>query len=169
MIQSERLYFRRIEDGDFEIVANIMRDAGVQKVWEHYFTDDDVREWVNRRKEGYENNGIDYLLAVNKLSQEIVGQIGLLKENINGEEIWGIGYILMGAHYGKGYATEGAKAMADYAFNTLKAPKVICDIRPTNQSSIAVAKRLGMTETGTYSKNYRGIEMPHLIFKLDRK
>jgi hypothetical protein len=31
MIQSERLYFRKIEDGDFEIVAAIMRDAGVQK------------------------------------------------------------------------------------------------------------------------------------------
>ncbi len=148
MIQSERLYFRRIEDGDFEIVANIMRDAGVQKVWEHYFTDDDVREWIDRRKEGYEKHGIDYLLAVEKDSREIVGQIGLLKENIDGEEVWGIGYILTGAHYGKGYATEGAKDMADYAFHTLKAPKVICDIRPTNLPSIAVARRLGMTETG---------------------
>jgi ribosomal-protein-alanine N-acetyltransferase len=119
MIQSERLIFRTIEDSDFEIIANIMRDAGVQKIWEHYFSDGDVREWKSGRKKGYENNGIDYLLAVNKFSQEIVGQIGLLKEKINGEEIWGIGYILLSEYYGNGYATEGAKAMADYAFNTL--------------------------------------------------
>lgn len=169
MIQSERLIFRTIEDSDFEVIANIMRDAGVQKIWEHYFSDDDVREWIDRRKKGYANNGMDYLLAVNKLSQEIVGQIGLLKENIDGEEIWGIGYILMSKYYGNGYATEGAKAMADYAFNTLKAPKIICDIRPMNKSSIAVAKRLGMIETGMFIKNYRGIEMPHLIFELNSK
>ena len=169
MIQSERLNFRTIDDSDFEVIANIMRDAGVQKIWEHYFSDDDVREWIDRRKKGYANSGMDYLLAVNKLPQEIVGQIGLLKENIDGKEIWGIGYILMSKYYGNGYATEGAKAMADYAFNTLKAPKIICDIRPMNKSSIAVAKRLGMIETGMFIKNYRGIEMPHLIFELNSK
>ncbi|HMM31246.1 MAG TPA: GNAT family N-acetyltransferase [Clostridia bacterium] len=168
MIQSERLVFRKIVDRDFEAIAKIMRDEGVQRVWEHYFSDDDVREWIHRRKKGYENNGIDYLLAINKLSLEVVGQIGLLKENIEGEEIWGIGYILMSRYYGNGYATEGAKAMVDYAFNTLKIPKIICDIRPMNKSSIAVAKRIGMVETGMFVKNYRGVEMPHLIFALNR-
>jgi RimJ/RimL family protein N-acetyltransferase len=167
MIQSERLNFRKIEDSDFEIIAAIMRDAGVQKIWEHYFSDDDVREWIARRKKGYETNGIDYLLAINKLSQEVVGQVGLLKENIEGEEVWGIGYILMSGYYGNGYATEGAKAMADYAFNTLKATKIICDIRPMNKSSIAVVKRIGMIETGMYIKKYRGQEMPHLIYALN--
>lgn len=168
MIQSERLNFRKIEDSDFEHMAKIMRDEGVQKIWEHYFSDGDIKEWIDRRKKGYENNGIDYLLAIDKLSHEVVGQIGLLKENIDGEEVWGIGYILMSEYYGNGYATEGAKAMADYAFSVLKVHKIICDIRPMNKSSIAVAKRIGMVETGVFVKNYRGIQMPHLIFELNR-
>lgn len=166
MIKSERLFFKEIEEGDFDVVAKIMRDEEVQKVWEHYFSDDDIKEWINRRKKGYQINGIDYLLAVHKGSGEAVGQIGLLRENINGEEVWGIGYILMREHYGNGYATEGAKAMADYAFRILEAPKVVCDIRPMNSASIAVAKRLGMRETGIFVKNYLGREMPHLIFEL---
>lgn len=169
MIQSERLIFRKIEDCDYQIIAKIMRDEEVRKVWEHYFSDDDIKEWIDKRKKGYENNGVDYLLAINRLSQEVVGQIGLLKENIAGEEIWGIGYILMSKYYGNGYATEGAKAMVDYAFNTLNISKIICDIRPTNNPSIAVAKRIGMVETGMFVKNYRGVEMPHLIFELNRK
>lgn len=169
MMQSERLIFREIEDNDFESVSKIMRDIGVQKVWEHYFSDDDVREWIDRRKKGYKNNGIDYLLAINKHSQKIVGQVGLLKENIDGEEVWGIGYILMSEYYGNGYATEGAKAMVDYAFNTLKVPKIICDIRPMNKSSIAVAKRIGMVEVGVFDKKYRGMVRPHLIFELNSK
>lgn len=169
MIQSERLIFREIEESDFESIAKIMRDEGAQKVWEHYFSDDDVREWIERRRIGYKNNGVDYLLAINKFTQEVLGQIGLLKENIDDKEVWGIGYILMSEYYGNGYATEGAKAMVDYAFNILKASKIVCDIRPMNKSSIAVAKRIGMAETGIFIKKYRGTEMPHLIFELINK
>lgn len=169
MLQSERLLFREIEESDSEYIAAIMRDEGVQKVWEHYFTDEDVKDWIARRRAGYKNNGIDYLLAINKQTNEVVGQIGLLKETIEGEDVWGIGYILMSRYCGNGYATEGAKAMADYAFNILHVPKIVCDIRPMNKSSIAVAKRIGMSETGSFVKVYKGMEMPHLIFEMHNK
>jgi RimJ/RimL family protein N-acetyltransferase len=58
MMQSERLNFRKIEDSDFDIIATIMRDIGVQKIWEHYFSDDDVREWIEKHKSNYQNYGI---------------------------------------------------------------------------------------------------------------
>lgn len=166
MIESERLIFREIEKSDRQEIAEIMRDEGVQKVWEHYFTDDDVNDWIERRQKGYQENGIDYLLAIDKDTKEVVGQIGLLKETIEGETVWGIGYILKSQYCGKGYATEGARAMADYAFGTLHIPKLVCDIRPMNTSSIAVARRIGMVETGIFVKYYKGMEMPHLIFEL---
>ena len=166
MLESERLVFREIEDADFQPVAEIMRDPGVQKIWEHYFSDADVREWIEKRKTGYRENGIDYLLAIDKRTHEIVGQIGLLKELLEGKAVWGLGYILISRYQGNGYATEGARAMAEYAFHTIKAPKIVCDIRPMNQASIAVARRIGMRETGSFIKRYRGKEMPHLIFEL---
>lgn len=165
MLESKRLIFREIQKEDFPIIAEIMRDEGVRRVWEHYFSDEDVWAWIDRRQKAYERNGIDYLLAIDRQTGEAVGQIGLLKEEIEGETLWGIGYILLGRHRGKGYATEGAKAMADYAFRTLGIPKLVCDIRPMNTASIAVAKRIGMVETGIFVKHYRGMEMPHLIFE----
>lgn len=48
--------------------------------------------------------------------------------------------------------------MAEYAFHTLKIPKIVCVIRPMNKASIAVAKRIGMVETGSFVKLYRGEE-----------
>lgn len=166
MLQSERLIFRKIETTDHSSIAEIMRDKGVQKIWEHYFTDEDVTDWIARRQSGYRENGIDYLLAICKETNEAVGQIGLLKECIEGEDVWGIGYILRSEYCGHGYATEGAKAMADYAFHTLHIPRLVCDIRPMNTASIAVARRIGMVETGSFIKHYKGKEMPHLIFEL---
>lgn len=165
-LESERLTFRKIEPGDFAAVAEIMRGRGVQKVWGHFFTDQDVREWIEKRRRGYEAHGIDYLLACRRDSSEAVGQIGLLRETIQGREVWAVGYILADRYCGRGYATEGARAMAEYAFRTLKAPEIFCDIRPENLPSLAVAKRLGMTETGSFLKRYRGQDMPHLIFRL---
>lgn len=50
MLESERLIFRKIEDSDFPFIAEIMRDQGVQKIWEHYFSDDDIREWIENEK-----------------------------------------------------------------------------------------------------------------------
>lgn len=120
-------------------------------------------------KKGYQDHGIDYLLAIQKETGAVVGQIGILRENIEGKDIWGIGYILNGDARGCGYATEGAKAMAEYAFETMGVEKLICDIRPMNTESIAVAKRIGMKETGSFVKIYHGEEMPHLVFELDRE
>lgn len=169
MLQSERLVYREITEADAPVVGEIMRDEGVRRVWEHWFTDEDVMDWIARRQRGYREHGMDYMLAVERRTGEPVGQIGLLWENIAGEEVWGVGYILLGRFRGMGYATEGARAMAEYAFRHLGAEKLMCDIRPTNTASIAVAKRLGMAETGVFIKHYRGMEMPHLIFELKRK
>ena len=166
VLESERLFFRKIEDRDFSAVAQSLRDPGVQKVWEHIFSDDDVREWIKKRQQGYRDNGIDYLLAVEKASKEVVGQIGLLQTELEGQRVWAVGYLLNSRFCGKGYATEGARTMVDYGFHRRKLPKIVCDITPTNRASIAVAKRLGMVETGSFVKIYRGKRMPHLIFEL---
>lgn len=165
-LESERLTYREITEQDFEIVAGILRDPEVRRIWEQDFSDEEVWAWIARRQEGYRKSGIDYLLALNKATGQPVGQIGVLREEINGEKVWGVGYILRGNCRKKGYATEGARRMAAYAFEELGADKIICDIRPINGPSLAVARRLHMTETGSFVKRVHGVEMVHRIFVL---
>ena len=47
-------------------------------------------------------------------------------------------------HWGKGYATEGAKACLQYAFETLKMGKVVAVAPAINEKSIAVMKKIDM-------------------------
>ena len=107
-------------------------------------------------------------LALEVSSGELVGMIDIRHRlndhllNFGGH----IGYSVRPSCRRKGYATEGAKAMADYAFALLGAKRIVCDIRPMNVASIAVAKRIGMVKTGSFVKNYRGKRMEHLIFEL---
>ena len=68
----------------------------------------------------------------------------------------------------KGYAIEAAKACKTYAFEILKADEVCSIIRDTNIASQNVAIRNGMTMTGTWTKHYRGVDMPHYRYVVSR-
>ncbi len=166
VIQSQRLYLRKITAADYDHLSPMLQDAEVMHAWGHGFSPEEVRAWMNRRLESYAQNGYSYFLAIHKESGNVVGQIGLLNEDVNGQPFLGIGYILNKAYWHQGYATEGAKACLDYAFQTLKATQVICDIRPENKASIAVAKRLGMALTDQHLKHYKGKDLPHLVYTI---
>ncbi len=163
ILETERLLLREMTAGDFDAVASMLRNAKVMHAWEKTFSDDEIRGWIERNRERYRRYGYGYWLAVDKSSGEVVGQIGLLPETVNGKEHLGIGWILAGAHWKKGYAAEGAQGCLDYAFRRLGAGRVIADIRPENTASLRLAERLGMIFCGEYDKMVDGKIMPHRL------
>nr|MDQ5838656.1 GNAT family N-acetyltransferase [Acidobacteriota bacterium] len=54
------------------------------------------------------------------------------------------------AFWGRGYATEAARASVEYAFTKLDQTRVISLIAPENAASIRVAERLGERPTGEW-------------------
>jgi RimJ/RimL family protein N-acetyltransferase len=54
-------------------------------------------------------------------------------------------YSLVPGSWGKGYATEAAGAVVEYALGPLGLPEVLAEIDEGNAASAAVIKRLGMT------------------------
>jgi RimJ/RimL family protein N-acetyltransferase len=56
-----------------------------------------------------------------------------------------VGWALARDAWGAGYATEAARAAADWAWSELAAPELISIIAPANEASVRVAQRLGMT------------------------
>lgn len=54
-------------------------------------------------------------------------------------------YSLAPPAWGKGYATEAARAVLDYALGTLALPEVLAEVDEGNAASVAVVERLGMS------------------------
>lgn len=54
-----------------------------------------------------------------------------------------IGWTLARAHWGRGYATEAALAVRDWAFGELRLPRLVSVVHPENTASIRVAEKLG--------------------------
>lgn len=68
-----------------------------------------------------------------------------------------LGWTLMPSAQGKGYATQAAIQTRDYAYTKLGWKTAISLIDPDNKPSIALAKRLGASEDGTYQHERYGL------------
>lgn len=167
--ETERLLIRQITYKDRDDIAEMLGDIEVMYAWEHAFSDTEIDEWIERRLNGYKKYGYDYFLAIDKFTEDTIGQIGLINEFIEGKQCLGIGWILNKNYWGKGYATEGAKALINYAFERLEFDEIIADIRPNNTKSISLANNLGMKKIGDFIKIYKGREMPHDIYVMKRE
>jgi RimJ/RimL family protein N-acetyltransferase len=55
-----------------------------------------------------------------------------------------LGYALARSHWGKGYATEAAKAALEYCLSVAGQPRTVAIIDPLNHASIRVAEKIGM-------------------------
>ena len=59
-----------------------------------------------------------------------------------------IGYWLLPNAWGHGFATEGAQAMADYAFDDLRLHRIIGVTHPGNKASQRVLMKAGLADAG---------------------
>jgi RimJ/RimL family protein N-acetyltransferase len=79
------------------------------------------------------------------------GAVGLIALNLAGpgvpelaDDDYEIGWWIDPAAWGRGYATEGGRAIVEEAFTRLGAPSVVARIQPANVASIRVAAALGL-------------------------
>jgi [ribosomal protein S5]-alanine N-acetyltransferase len=76
---------------------------------------------------------------------ELVGTAGLRPLEELGLEIF---YSLAPGSWGRGYATEAARAVVEHALGPLGLAEVLAEVDEGNAASVAVVKRLGMTAFG---------------------
>ena len=74
---------------------------------------------------------------------ELIGRVGLL--NLPGWPDVEVCWALAPRFWGRGFATEAARASVDWAFSEARLPRLISLIHPENKASEAVALRLGET------------------------
>ena len=59
-----------------------------------------------------------------------------------------VGYRLLFEAWGKGYATEGARALVDYGFDRLGVTRIIGVTHPDNKASQHVLRKSGLSDSG---------------------
>lgn len=125
------------------------------------YSREEVDEWIGRQIGRYAM-GAGLLGVVLRDSGTLIGDCGLVWQEVEGVQEPEIGYHVHREHQGRGYATEAARAVRDYAFGTLGCDHVISMIRPENLASRRVAEKNGLTVDRTVF--WRGYD--HCVYQI---
>ena len=124
----------------------VFGDEEVMRFGDGVQTKEWVQDWLHTCLEHYYQTwGFGPYAVVEQSSAGVIGYCGLFFfPDIGGQAEVEIGYRLARFAWGKGYATEAARAVRDFAFNTLSIKRLIAMIDPSNVASIRVAEKIGM-------------------------
>ena len=143
--ETERLEIRHFVADDREAMDRIFGDVEVMHYGPGVKDSAWVENWISLCEGDYRAQGFGLWAVVEKSTRCVIGYCGLTRfPDIAGEEEIEVGYRLARECWGKGYATEAARAVRDYGFETLKLPRLISLIDPENIASVRVAEKLGM-------------------------
>lgn len=164
ILETDRLYLREMKQSDFGSLCKILQDEDTMYAYNGAFSDDEVQEWLDRQIHRYQKWNFGLWAVILKETDEMIGQCGLTMQPWKDKEVLEIGYLFERLYWHKGYAIEAAAACKKYAFEVLKADEVCSIIRDTNTASQNVAVRNGMAVVDTWTKHYRGVDMPHFRY-----
>lgn len=88
-LETERLRLFKIDENDFAQLCLMHKYADVMYAWEYIFSDEEVKNWISKNIEFYEKYNLGYFLALDKNKNQVVGQIGLMPDIINGQRFFG--------------------------------------------------------------------------------
>lgn len=86
-------------------------------------------------------------------NKKLIGHVSLIQTEPKFFLTWEIGYIFNPAFRGKGYATEAARALIDYAFKEMGVHRVVGYCSTVNIPSWRVLEKCGMKREGLRRKN----------------
>lgn len=164
ILETARLILREFVPEDADAMARVVCDAETMRYYPAPYTRAQVDEWIERNRRRYKNDGVSLWAMVLKSSGEMIGDCGVIRQEVEGEYLYEIGYHLRRDQWGHGFATEAATACREWAFANLKTDRVISLIRPENVPSRRVAERNGMTVWKEV--DWRGLR--HYVYAVER-
>lgn len=142
-LSTDRLILRMFRDDDIEEYGAICADAEVMRFIGDGKPLSRPESWRNMAMilGHWQLRGYGIWAVEERSTCGLVGRVGFF--NPEGWPGFELGWLLGRKHWGRGFATEAARAALDFAFNVLHRDRVISLIHPENQPSIRVAQRLG--------------------------
>ena len=146
IIETDRLILRTWHDDDLQPMLVINQDPKVMEYFPGLQDLEMTKKFIDKVNAHLENHGYSLYATVRKDTNEFIGFIGLLIADFESHftPATEIGWRLSPHHWGQGFATEGAKAVLDFAFKELKIPEIVSFTAAGNAKSIRVMQKIGL-------------------------
>jgi RimJ/RimL family protein N-acetyltransferase len=143
-LETPRLLVRPLEASDVAALVAIWGDPEVMRHMGGPRDHETVRQALEDELLTNSPDPLGFCAVVEKASGRVIGDCGLTKKEVEGRDEVELVYLFAADSWGKGYATEAASAMRDYALESLSLRRLIALIDPENAASARVAEKVGM-------------------------
>jgi RimJ/RimL family protein N-acetyltransferase len=174
-LRTERLWLRRWRDADREPFATLNADPVTM---EHFLApltrqeSDAFVDWVDAH---FREHGFGLWVVEVLPTGDFAGLVGLMKPAFEAHftPAVEVGWRLARQHWGRGYATEAAKAALEFGFDKVGLEEIVSFTVPANLRSRRVMDRLGMSRDP--ADDFDHPRMPeghrlrrHVLYRLSR-
>lgn len=175
VIETERVILRTWRDDDLNEYYRINQDPKVIEFLRGPLTMQEAKDFIAFVNQQFYKIGYTLWAAEEKSSGKLMGFIGL--DPLKWEALFGpcveIGWRLGSEYWGKGYATEGAKAALEYGFNKCGLTEIVSFTVPANVRSIRVMEKIGMKRdfNGDFTHPKLSTDHPlskHVLYKIQK-
>lgn len=157
VMDTQRLILREYTMEDFDALYEILSDAETMQHYPKPYDANGTRRWLEWSMENYRKYGFGLWAIQLKETGEFIGDCGLTIQNIDGEALPEIGYHLHKKHWRKGYGSEAAKRVRDWAFENTEYDCLYSYMKYTNVGSYATAMAAGLKKIKEYPDEEDGI------------
>ena len=171
VLETRRLILRRWQPSDQDPFARLNADPRVMEYMPALLTTAQSQQFVSRIEEHFRRLGYGLFATALRGSDEFIGYIGLNQVNFaapftaeadrDGRPVIEIGWRLAAEHWGRGLATEGARAVLDFAFSALHLPEVVSFTAAANIRSRRVMEKIGLQHQPEWDFDHPRLEAGH--------
>lgn len=164
-IETERLLLRRWERRDREPFARLNADERVMEFMPARLSRPESDDYVDRIEAHFRKHGFGLFALELRREREFVGYTGLAVPGFDAHftPCVEIGWRLSAEHWGQGLATEAAKAVVRFAFESLALDSLVSFTVPANTRSRRVMEKIGMTHDPTDDFEHPGLPQGHAL------
>ena len=174
MLKTDRLLLRQWTEDDFFPFTEMCSDKDVMEFFPKLQTQKESYEMAKKIQSLIKDRGWGFWAIEIPDQHKFIGFVGLHtpKDSMPFSPCVEVGWRLSNQHWGKGYATEAAKAALEYAFNKLNLNEVVSFTTLANIRSIAVMQKIGMSNSGQNFMHpdieVSHVQCEHVLYKLNR-
>ncbi|CAM0117449.1 GNAT family N-acetyltransferase [Rhabdochlamydiaceae symbiont of Dictyostelium giganteum] len=179
IIQTNRLILRPWKESDLLPFAQLNSDPKVMEYFPKLLTTEESDALAYRIIHNIQQKGWGFWAVSLRETDTFIGFTGLNEVNFTApftakKPTIEIGWRLSFSHWGKGYATEGAKAALEYGFCTLHLKEIASFTTLQNQRSRHVMEKIGMVHYEELDFDHPNLPSDHplkhhVLYKLRKK
>jgi RimJ/RimL family protein N-acetyltransferase len=162
-LRTDRLHLRRWQPADLAPFAALNADPRVNEFLTGPLSQEQSDEMATRIDANFDQHGFGLWAVEVCNSSTFIGFIGLSVPRLEAHftPCVEIGWRLSADHWDRGYATEGARATLDFAFNVIGLREIVSYTVPANLRSRRVMEKIGMKHDSVDDFNHPSLSEGH--------